>query len=187
MGYAISWIALRSKTPEAAARLLGLKPTGRTEQIAESPFSGLQLETGWYVVVLQGCEHPLVQHASLQQVSADAEALAVWLEEHVMACSAQYWKNGGQVWAVTHEAEGMEDELVEEGPLPAPYAEIKQRLLAEQQTADGVDYLFNIPLELAESVTGFMHDKAIAGHFDILEPGTLPRSGGLLSRLFGKK
>jgi hypothetical protein len=52
----------------------------------------------------------------------------------------------------------------------------------------GVDYIFEIPLKLAESLVGFKHDEddkhVIDGHYVVLSR-TEP-AGGLLRRLFGK-
>src|SRR5687768_4555147 len=152
MGYSISWIALRNKAPEEAAQLLGLSFTGETEEVPESMFSGMKLGTGWYLVVINRHGHRLVQEKSLKEISASCEVIAASIEEHVMSCAVQCWKNGRLQWAVAHESETGIDHLEERGTLPVIYRPIKDRLLVAQKTADGVDYVFDVPLELTEAI-----------------------------------
>ena len=105
MGYSISWIALRDKAPDEAVKLLGLAPTGDTEEVPESMFSGMQLGTGWYLVVINQHGHPLVQEKSLHAVSATCDVVAATIEEHVMSSSVECWKDGRLQWSVAHESE----------------------------------------------------------------------------------
>lgn len=186
MGFAISWVAFKNKTVEQVAETLSLLQSGRLEQEPESLFSGLRLNTGWYVVFINEFAHRFVSQRSLQRVSEHSEVVAANVEEHVMFSSAEGWNNGKQVWKVSHEGESDPHNLEEHGEHPQQYVPIKQRLLAEQQREDKgehqVDFVFDIPLELAEAVVGFKHDKIVEERFEILTP--VPSRSGLLARLF---
>ncbi|SRR6266567_32193 len=188
MGYAISWIAFQDKTAAEAAELLGLFPSGRLEQEPESMFCGVGLDNGWYVVVINEYGHKFVRERSLRRVSATTDVIAAVIEEHVMFSSAEAWKNGNLVWKVTHVSESGPRHLEEQGSLPAQYGSVKDRLLAAQQREDEraheVDYVFDLPLEIAEAIAGFKHDRMIDDRFEVLKPVTAAAGRGLLSRLF---
>lgn len=128
MGYSISWIAFRDKTADEAAQLLALARTGQFEEVPESMFSGVKLDTGWYLIVINEHGHPLTQEKSLQRVSASCEVIVALIEEHVMASSAECWKDGTQRWAVAHEFESGAGDLKEQGALPEVYRGIKDGL-----------------------------------------------------------
>lgn len=190
MGYAISWIAFKDKTSAQVVEMLGLSLSGEFEEIPEGKFSGTQLGTGWYVVVIDQYGHKYVRAGNLKRVSMMADVVAAMTEEHVMFTSAEAWKSGRLIWKVTHEGESGPlgpRHLEEQGSFPEQYGDIKARLLAAQQQEDPkepeVDHICDIPLELAESIVGYKHDKALDSKFEILRPV----GGGLLSRLFGKK
>ena len=67
------------------------------------------------------------------------------------------------------------------GAVPVVLADIQKRL-AEKQDAGGgeradLDYIYDIPAELAKALTGFRHDEDIQGFvgdvYHVLEPGSL--------------
>jgi hypothetical protein len=188
MGYAISWIAFQDKTAAQAAELLGLFPSGRLEQEPESMFCGVRLDNGWYVVVINEYGHKFVHEHSLQRVSAAADVVAAAIEEHVMCSSAEAWKSGSLIWRVAHAPESSRRHLEEHGSLPGQYLAVRERLLAAQQREDEgareVDYVFDVPLELAKTIVGFKHDRMINDRFEVLKPVTATAGRGLLSRLF---
>jgi hypothetical protein len=99
--------------------------------------------------------------------------VAVSDEEHVMFSSAEYWNNGKQRWLVSHAGDlGCDHKrwLIEKGELPPSYEETKSRLILEQEEAgDEVDYIHSMPLELAETMTGFNYDKGMKADFEVLK------------------
>lgn len=185
MGYAISWIALRNRSPEQAAKALGLSPTGETEEAAEGMFAGALLETGWYVVVINEYGHRLVEKA--RSLSLSGEVIVACIEEHVMASSAEGWKLGLRQWSISHQSDQGINHLEEKGTPPKEYHAIKARLLSAQEGAVGVDYVFDVPLELAEAIVGYKHDNICDVPFAVLEEKSPGPSDGLFGRLFGKK
>lgn len=198
MSYSQSWLAVRGKQPAAVLEALGLRVTGTREEIAESPIVGAELPSGWYLVVAGRSGHGLMLDQTVQRLSAGCEIVTCDVEEHVMVSVATGWKEGQRVWSVTHDAQRDMGHLQVEGELPATFASIRDRLRSEQQTAGGskadVDYIFDIPVELAQTLTGYRHDADIPGAgaapFEVLveTSSSAPASAGrpsFLKRLFG--
>ena len=198
MGYSQSWLAVKGKPPAAVLETLGLRGTGTREEIVESPIVGAELPSGWYLVVAGRSGHPLMLDPILLRLSAGCEVVTADVEEHVMVSVATGWKDGRRVWAVTHDAQRDMEHLQAKGELPAAFASIRDRLRSEQQAAGGrgadVDYFFDVPVELAHTLTGYRHDadirRAGAEAFEVLLE-TSPSAAAsterpsLLRRLFG--
>ena len=80
------------------------------------------------------------------------------------------------------------------GALPELFPRIRQEMEAAQHAAAAdeadVDYIFEIPLKLAEQLVGFKHDEDYAhlidGHFAVLSRDGSNESRGIFRRLFGK-
>jgi hypothetical protein len=73
-----------------------------------------------------------------------------------------HWRDGAQVWQVRSDSG---NDLEVEGQPPASYEERRARLLAQLEDADSeeeaVDYAGDIPVDLAEELTGFRHDSGL--------------------------
>lgn len=164
MGYALSWLAVNGKVPEVVLQELELAPTGEMSEYAESLFTGRTLPSGWFLLVINECEHEFVKPNSLASLSKDCEVIASVVEEHVMVCSSELWRDGEQVWRIEHDAQTSIDHVAASGNLPADYASIEQEHVEEQRRAGGkdadVDYFFEIPLHTARNIVGFKHDEA---------------------------
>jgi len=146
--------------------MLGFRGTGVREEIPESPLVGATLPRGWYVVVVDRGES-LLKDELLRRLSAGCEAVGCFLEEHVMYSAAVGWANGCKVWSVTHDSAKARAHLQLEGDPPPALSAIRARLDTKQDAAGGdtadVDYVFDIPVELAKAVTGFRHDEDVEG------------------------
>jgi hypothetical protein len=174
VGFSISWLAVRGKEAEIVLGDLGLTPTGeRDELAAESPIAGASLEGGWYVIVLDGYEHELVADEVLKRISEGCEVVAAGAEEHVGACFAVGWRDAERIWWISHNAEEGLYNLEAGGTLPEGFESLRRDRMDEQDAAGGsngdVDHVFDIPLESARRVCGFVHDgDEPAGGFAVL-------------------
>ena len=83
-----------------------------------------------------------------------------------MVSRAAGWKNGEQIWWVTHDAQVGDDHLDVDGQLPACFVAIRDRLTKRQEEDDGADFIFNIPVDLAKHLTGYSHEDASENAFD---------------------
>jgi hypothetical protein len=181
VGYSISWIAFQAMGKDDIPPLFGLIDTGESDEANESPISAAALPTGWYVVFFN--DYSFVTPERLSKLSAGCTIVACQVEEHVMASASFCYKNGQHVWAVAHESEKGRYDLSIDGDPPDVFSDLRDRLLKEQHEAGGdkakVDFIFDIPLELAAGLCGYRHDrwKFDWGEpmFSRLEPATAPQ------------
>jgi len=178
MGYSLSWAAVKNGEPESVHACLGVRPTGVFEEIAESAVNGALLPSGWYLVLFNRKE---LGDATLKQLSLLGEVVHCFVEDHVMFSSASGWSHGRLVWSVVHNCEKGRYHLETKGVVPASLKTIHERLRTAQYTEGGeesdVDYIYDVPAELAKDLTGFRHDQDATGMaekpFEVLEKKTL--------------
>ena len=104
-----------------------------------------------------------------------------------MISKATGWKDGRLRWSVKHDV--LKDQrlpLDVQGEPPAEFAAIREKAFAEQAAGDpDCDYIFDIPVETARSVTGYRHDEDVPGLsgdvFEVLAP---PDERAFLKKLF---
>jgi hypothetical protein len=105
--------------------------------------------------------------------------VACQAEEHIMFSAAHCCADSRESWSVWHDSERNRYDLSTRGALPAELEPMRKRLIAKQDESGGarshVDYIFDIPVELACELTGYRHDlwKFDWGqpHFTRLERG----------------
>jgi hypothetical protein len=195
MGYSQSWLAVRGKPRASVLDALGLEGTGKREEIAESPIVGADLPGGWFLVVMDRACHRFLDEQNLRRVSAGCDIVTGDVEEHVMVSAATGWDDGHKVWSVTHNAQRGTEHLDSQGELPPAYVRIRDRLRSEQQAAGGpnaeVDHIFDVPVELAQSLTGYRYDLDISGAgdkpFEVLIPTSANPSTNGRRRSFWKR
>jgi hypothetical protein len=193
MGYSQSWLAVSGKSPETVRDELSLRATGTREDIAESPIVAANLPKGWYLIVADRAQHPLISDAVLQSLAVGCEVLTCTVEEHVMFSAATAWRDGRRVWSVTHESDSGREHLATDGELPTSFSAIRDRCISQQRAEGGsdaaADYIFEVPGELVMSFTGYRHDKDIAElgdePFEVLEY-TKPQNNSWLKRLLSR-
>lgn len=198
MGYSLSWLAIKGKTPQAVLSELGFRATGERQEFPEASLSAAEMPTGWYLIVSDHTEH-VASDAALEHLTADCEAVTCFVEEHVMFSGAAGWKAGRRCWSVNHDAQEGIEHLETEGELPAPFSSIRDRLFSKQKEENirtaglrrrrfprkavsidemGCDYIFDIPIEVARELTGYQHDRDIPGltgsPFEVLA-GAVPK------------
>lgn len=178
MGFSISWLAVQGKGRKAVLEELGLSATGQREEFPESPVTVAELPSGWLLVFANDFDADLVSDETLEALSAGCVVVACRVEEHVMVSYAQCYTSQVSTWRVLHDAERGVDHLDTKGDLPAEFSSIRDSLLAQQQAAEGVDYVFDVPIALAQRLTSFRHDEGIPGApedlFEVVVP--LPAS-----------
>jgi len=164
MGYSLSWAALKNGTLETICSACNLRPTGEREKFPESKVVAADISTGWHVVLYNRYE---VDDQVLAKLSTGGEVVSCFVEDHVMFSSASGWVHGKQVWRIFHDCEKGRYHLDVAGTPPAALAEIQNRLVEEQKAAGGekadVDYIYEIPAELAKTLTSFRHDEDFQG------------------------
>jgi hypothetical protein len=133
----------------------------RQQALFSEPAAAHQFTTknGWHVLVVERFDVITEAADVLRKLSIGSEVVASFVEEHVMVSAAVEWKDGKEVWFVQHDSQKGRMNLEERGTLPPSYTKIKSDLSHKAQ-GPGPDYLFDVPVELAASITGFRYDSA---------------------------
>ena len=162
MGYSISWIAVRGSNEDAINSALGIRATEEREDIPESSCTAAELTNGWYIVFYNEGSDAIDRYAK-QLLSSAPEAIICSVEEHVMCSVVAGWTAGTKNWEVSHESEKGIFHLSQDGSVPAELTAIHEGLRTEQEShgreASGVDYIFDVPIDLAKAIVGFKHDE----------------------------
>jgi len=192
MGFAISWFAVREQGADEFLRELSLSNTGETEEVPESLISTGKLDTGCRIVWYNQYDCPFLKPQDLSKLSITRDILLCLVEEHVMASSAEFWSGGKKQWRLSHEGENGPKGLSVEGRVPEVFPAIRKEL-EDMQIAEGgdnadVDYIFEIPLRVAQSLVGFKHDEdcrhLVGGVFQVMSHA--PPKAGFLSRFLNR-
>ncbi|MFI4950450.1 MAG: hypothetical protein ACHP7A_05365 [Caulobacterales bacterium] len=97
-------------------------------------------------------------------LSVRGPAVACSIEEHVMYQEARGYRDGAEIWRVTHDPNKGESlyHLDVAGDLPAGFDSMRAAAIKAQDDAGGedaeVDLICDVPLDLAKSICGFKHD-----------------------------
>jgi len=163
MGYAISWIAVKNRSPEEILEYFNFSETQESEEIPESDISASMLPSDWYLIWFNQCESPYVQNDAVTNLSKDCSVIACVVEEHVMYSRSEYWENGVLIWKIIHDAQNGMYDLQTYGSLPDNFDQLKAKIFSQQDSEGGdkadVDYVFDLPLEPLKSLTYFKHDE----------------------------
>jgi hypothetical protein len=137
MGYSLAWLAVQWKSPAIIHQQLGLSASGDFCDYGNAPVVGRQLPSGWYVIVVKGCDHKLISDVVVQKISLACSVIACSIEEHVMFSSAAQWSDGQREWAIQHRGGdyGSAD-LSFEGDPPPLFAELREHY-GSRQNAEG--------------------------------------------------
>jgi hypothetical protein len=174
MGFRVQLIAVSGKEPSAIQRDYGVVPTGEREEIPESSVVGAALPNGEYLLYINDPDKIAPDDEVYARLSKGAALIACYANETVMHSYACAWTNGVEEWSVFHDAQQHIKHLETSGNLPPEMQSIRDRLFAEQEAADGADFIFDIPVELFAALGGIRYDDDIPGAgpdpWEILSP-----------------
>ncbi len=91
MGWSLSWAAVKGQSLRRVCTALGLRQTGQREKVFESDINGVEIPTGWSVLLFIRKE---LTDKTLQKLYEIGELVQCFVEDHVMFSSASGWKNG---------------------------------------------------------------------------------------------
>ncbi|MBX3571152.1 MAG: hypothetical protein KF694_02255 [Mesorhizobium sp.] len=185
MGFSISWIAFKSIPLTEAALAFGLTLSGQSDEVFDYDLSGTRVGD-WSIVIFNDVNPGLTDEMELARLSRGGDIVVVHVIETTMTQTSERWLDGRRVWSVWHDAQLGNRHLEVEGDLPPAYEDIKRKRVAEQEEEDAgeaaVDFISEIPLDLAEQITNFRHDR-IGPEFFELVPGDAqkPKKAGFMS------
>ena len=135
MGFALSWLGVKSVSPRIVQEALELTGTGRFEEIPDSALTGVDLPSGWYLVIANNQPPEFFVDSAVERLSTLGYVVICFVEEHVMYSSAAGWKRGRQVWSILHDVQKGVAHLEARGDLPSNFSTIRDRLRASQEAA----------------------------------------------------
>lgn len=114
--------------------------------------------------------------------------LGIQAEDKVdMACVVRAADGGRELWSVSHLNDAGQ-ELTVTGDAPGALADIRRKYEVLQAEEDDADYLWDIPVELARTLTGYRVDEDRIDFIELASTRVKPvRKGGLLARLFSAR
>ncbi|MDP3736110.1 MAG: hypothetical protein Q8R02_01895 [Hyphomonadaceae bacterium] len=186
MGLAISWCGVQGSRADVldAAHL---QDTNEADEYYETAFAAADFPGGWTVIVAKDFSH-FLDEGRLKEFSKGRRLVAVLVEEHAMFCKASEWRDGAEIWSAEHDGD-TGPAMQTSGALPASFADVHAEMLAKQESDKEVDFIFEVPVVLAQQIVGFKHDEELPGGSKFMKvlPITSDRGkGGGLFGLFRK-
>lgn len=189
LGFRICYLASKA-SPEELAESLNLAIGDPAPEMPDGEWWIAKLKrSGWTILWSEdeGFGERTVEKTA--ELSREHPTYICEVNETVMWSSAAFWKDGQQIWKVTHAGDGDDIfDLSETGALPDGYLDLKQRhTLVQQNDGEGVDHIFEVPLDLAALDFGFRHENYLEQN-DVESFLTIiiPRRKSLLSRILGR-
>jgi hypothetical protein len=189
MGFRISWLAAKGLSKARLLAEFGLVDSGIADEANEAPFSVAELPTGWALLWSNDPTFATIERAA--KLSRLAPVVNCWVNETAMFSMASYFEQDRHIWFVGHDFQRGADNLAHEGEMPEDFEAIRRELLAKQaehgDKEPAVDFLFDIPVELARSVCGFRHDDWSETNRAFTRGEPAPeKPKGMLARLLGR-
>lgn len=172
MGFSISWVAFKSLSKADVLTRTGFRTTGVNSPdipADRSPdasvlFAFCAFPTEWSTIF--SADYRYAAAEGLGHLSDRATVLGVQAEEHMMFSAAAVFTNGREVWRLAHGPDRGRFDLRVSGTPPREYAPIRDKLVALQKQEGGrpfgTDHVYDIPVELAQAMTGYRHDEMSA-------------------------
>jgi hypothetical protein len=200
MGINMSWILVDGMNQEARYEALDLAPIGERSAwhdlgTSRVPLAGATLMSGWCAVF---AKYALVMDATLgtnpprlTRLPAKARGITCVVLEHAMISYASLWQGGRHTWHIGHDSSQGREHLEASGDLPPAFASLrdiarhKQRAQDEHRDPDelGVDYVFDVPLDTAATITGYRYGRAVEPDFFSNLRTLVPTTGNVLTKL----
>jgi len=196
MGFSHSWIAVNGLEPAVALEALGMKSERQLDADEFPHRLGMgQLPGGWLLVLSSDFDDAFKRLAAL---ASHGPAVACAVEEHVMCSEARGYADGAEVWRVVHDSTKGVYAIDVVGDPPGAFEGLHRDAAKEQDEAGGedagVDYLFDVPPLVAETVCGFRLDQPTPDGLrfaELRKAGGASATGdvkpGFLARLFGRR
>jgi hypothetical protein len=159
MGWHIWWLAVQGKKPDEVRAALRLIATDDYEEHLEADVLELELESGWYLICFNRIDLLPQIEKQIPALSSSAQAVECVIEEGSMMSLANGYADGRLTWQVFHNSQAGVTHLDVQGELPPAYGAIRDGQLARQAARDKrVDYVFDVPVMLAQQLVGYRHD-----------------------------
>ncbi len=187
MGGAVGWIAVEGMERSRIVEAVGLV---EAPDAPKPKASICTLPNGRTVLFTLNFGFPTPERMAL--LSAEGTAIAVSADDRSMFSVVRGYEHGNAVFAIEHDGgqKGVRH-MATAGTLPAEWSAVLERASREQDEEDRgaaeVDVLFDAPMELAEALCGYRHDRPWPeGQAPKMTLLVEKKGPGLLGRLFGR-
>jgi hypothetical protein len=138
MGMVFSWLSVASLSPTEVLAALNLDDTGGAVALGDCEITGAALPQGGYVVVANAFWHAVIHPPKLAALSLGATVVGCTESENANASVAFLWRDGEQIWQVTHLLDEGAEHFDVEGDAPAETAALLEQAIARHR-AEGYD------------------------------------------------
>jgi len=189
MGFNMSWVFVHGIDQDALYEALDLAPTGGTPSrydlgTSRVPLAGATVKSGWSAVF---AKYALVMDLTtgtnpsrLTRLSPKFRSIICVVLEHAMISYGSFWQGSQPIWKIRHDSRQGGEHLEAFGDLPPEFANFrdiavdKQRSQRLEPSEWRVDYVFDVPLDTAATITGYRHNRRVERdfftNFQVLEP-----------------
>jgi hypothetical protein len=162
MAFSISWIGFHAATKHQVLQRAGFRDTGEGEDANLVPFSGAGIPDGWFILFANDFRYASPERVA--SLSVDCLTVACRVHEGIMVSHSCAFERGASLWRIEHDSQKHSNDLSVAGAPPATFHAIQDRLTRLHTRQDDprplrVDHIFDIPVETAESVCGYRHDR----------------------------
>ncbi len=196
MGFNMSWVVADNISQRDLIAVLDSAPYSEIIEFddlgtSRVPLASATLSSGWSAVFFN---YALAMDATLganpprlARLPLKSRAITCVVLEHAMISHASLWQDGSFVWQLRHLPNKGIEHLEIVGTLPSSFTKIRDTALQKQRTSRGarafdVDYVFDVPLDVAATISNFRHDQRGEDYFHDLRM-LKPTKGNILTRL----
>jgi hypothetical protein len=156
MGFNIVWFAVPSSDRSSIIAALQLRETSVPDEYCESPASVADGPGDWTVLVFNDIKSVLPER--IHELSSTYRIVYCCVMEGPMLSFSFESADGELQWKVEHDGNADPTNVSLFGKPPDAFTAIFEEYDNRQGGETGVDYLFDVPIELARHVVGFRHD-----------------------------
>jgi hypothetical protein len=156
MGDSMSWLVCDANSLDELKSLLGAEDLKEGQR---PTFYGTVDKSNRLFIFEGGGDWRFCDNDERQRLSTGREIhFCVW-DTRTMFSHYAFWKDGAEIFSITHLSCEGTYHLEVDGELPASFEEHKRRLFEEQGREEDeggcVNYVIEVPMELAKEATGF--------------------------------
>jgi len=160
MGFQVAWVAIRDVEPTDVLAFYNLASNGENGEYPEALISAVELPNNWYLIHFNDFLPSQIDDEVLLELSKLGHVISCQVHEGMMASVVRSYHAAKKLWSVVHNAQVGIDNLDVSGFVPKAFDNIYEQVEQnyKEDPHGGIDYYFDIPIELARSIVGYRYD-----------------------------
>lgn len=173
MGFKIGWIAVKNTSMEKLQSFYGLSKTDKKEEFPDFDINYCKIDDSWSLLFFNEFLSKNLEDNILCKLSGIGEVICCQVHEGIMVSMLSFFESGIKQWSIVHDSSQGTRHLFTEGSIPNEVLKIMSRIKQEREKEQneedknnnvwGVDYYFDIPVDIAYEMVNFrynlMNDK----------------------------